>query len=52
MDIKVRMNVKIKNFSAAQIYDYQKDRKAHTFTHWEKMETWLVIATTKEKKKI
>ena len=44
------MNVKINNFSAAQIYDYLKDRKAHTFTQWQRMKIWLVIVTTKEKK--
>ena len=48
----IRMNVKINNFSAAQIYDYLKDRKAHTFTQWERMKIWLVIATTKKEKKI
>ena len=47
----IRMNVKINNFSAAQIYDYLKDRKAHTFTQWERMKIWLVIATTKKKEK-
>ena len=45
----IRMNVKINNFSAAQIYDYLKDRKAHTFTQWQRMKIWLVIATTKKK---
>ena len=45
------MNVKIDNFSAAQIYDYLKDRKAHTFTQWQRMKIWLVIATTKKRKK-
>ena len=46
------MNVKINNFSAAQIYDYLKDRKAHTFTQWQRMKIWLVIATTKRKKNL
>ena len=49
IDKDIRMNVKINNFSAAQIYDYLKDRKAHTFTQWERMKIQLVIATRKKK---
>ena len=51
INTNIRMNVKINNFSTAQIYDYLKDRKVHTFTQWERMKIWLVIATTKKKKK-